>query len=199
MREKATKMNAILPWRNDYIFGRTTSFAPVGKLARSLSAGIALSIAPQYAVADVSTSHKNSELLVGAGISYPMLASVSAGVLASLERSETRPYQPHHAISALANVDLGIGGGMASAGLWVPTGRSGPGLVTAIIAKASIMRTWLVETGSERNQTYRGGVIECLDAAAGMGGKIGVGYFRSRESGSIPADSFLYLYLGVGY
>lgn len=186
MKKNGAQQTTRLPQRYSHSIGHVT-------------ASIVLSIASAHVAADVSTHHQNSELLVGAGVSYPMLASVSAGVLASLERTETRPYMPHHAVSALASVDAGIGGGMASAGMWFPFGRSGPGLVRAIAAKASIMRTWMVETGPERNQTYRGGVIECFDAAAGMGGKIGVGYFRNKGNDSTPRDSFIYFYLGVGY
>lgn len=138
----------------------------------------------------------------GVGLSYPLLAAVSGGVNVPILRGPEKRGVEFNELAIQANVDLGVGGGMVSGGLFVPI-RKSPGPndstgATAIIFKVAGLRTWMVDVGPDRDRTYKGGLIEVFDAAAGMGAKIGVGYFRSAGSTQLPSDDLVYFYIGLG-
>lgn len=123
------------------------------------------------------------------GFSYPLVASLSGGIHAP-SRFDAFGFQ--------GNVDLGIGGGMVSGGVYVPVGGHKPYTLTAFTVKVAVLRTWLVDLGPDMNRTYTGAVIEQFSAGGGMGAKIGLGYFRSNEPALSSTDGFLYFYVGLG-
>lgn len=133
------------------------------------------------------------------GLSYPLVASISRGVFLPLSRNAAgaKPYR-FDDTAIQASVDVGIGGGMVSGGFFVPVKNTGATL-SAVSAKGAILRPWLVDLGPERYRTYKGAIIEFLGAAAGMGGKYGVGYFRSDETGPSRLNGFVYVYAGLGF
>jgi hypothetical protein len=132
----------------------------------------------------------------GMGLSYPLLVSVSAGAIVPLaRRKENSPYGFPGVPALHANVDIGLGGGMASGGLAFPLkvayGSS------AISIKGAALRTWLADVGPDRNRTYLGGVTEIL-VESHPSGKIGLGYFRDRDSSRPTRDHFVFIYVGIG-
>ena len=68
---------------------------------------------------------------------------------------------------------------------------------SAISVKGAALRTWLVDVGAERDRRYLGGVTEIL-VESHPSGKIGLGYFRERESSRPTRDHFIYVYVGIG-
>jgi len=132
----------------------------------------------------------------GMGLSYPLLVSVSGGALVPLsQRKENSPYGFPGVTAIHANVDIGLGGGMVSGGLAFPLevayGNS------AISIKGAALRTWLVDVGVERDRTYLGGVTEIL-IESHPSAKLGLGYFRERDSSQSARDHFIFIYVGVG-
>lgn len=134
----------------------------------------------------------------GVGLSCPLIASVSGGVLTPILPDSDEPKSPFGSVAVLASVDVGIGGGMVSGGVFVQIDDNDPILMKAICVKAAGLRTWLLDVRPERDRTYIGAVVEFFSTAAGMGGKIGMGYFRTDTTVQSPNDGFVYLYVGLG-
>src|SRR6267142_227764 len=130
----------------------------------------------------------------GMGFSYPLVVSVSDGVIAPIsERKTDSPYGFPGVPAIHANLDLGVGGGMISGGLSFPlnVGYSSG----TISLKGAALRTWLVDVGQERNRTFTGGVMEFL-IPSHPDGKLGIGYFRESEPADSSHDHFIFLYFG---
>ena len=132
----------------------------------------------------------------GMGLSYPLLVSVSGGAIAPLMRKKQGAPYGFPGVPALhANLDIGLGGGMVSGGLAFPL-KVGYGN-SAISLKGAALRTWLVDVGAERDRTYFGGVTEIL-VESHPSGKIGLGYFRERDSSRPSREHFIFVYVGIG-
>jgi hypothetical protein len=148
----------------------------------------ALTIAPAFA------DEKKAELLSFApsgGLSYPFIASIGAGALLSLGKPDPDNVFPSRP-ALRADVEVGLGGGLIAAGLYVPAGAF------ALNVKAASLRTWLLAWNQESDQTYDGAIIE-LVALGHVPGKVGLGRFRERASGARERDKLTYLFVGVGF
>lgn len=131
------------------------------------------------------------------GLSYPLIASVSGGIIAPILGESEASKSPFGSVAVQASVDVGIGGGMISGGIFVQIDDKNPSSMKAICVKAALLRTWLLDI-EERDRTYRGAIVELFSAAAGMGGKIGMGYFQTGATTQSSNDGLVYLYVGLG-
>lgn len=86
---------------------------------------------------------------------------------------------------------------MVSGGAFIQIDDNYPISMKAISVKAALLRTWLLNI-EERDRTYKGAVVEFFGAAAGMGGKIGMGYFQTETTAQSSNDGLVYLYVGIG-
>lgn len=132
-------------------------------------------------------------------LSYPLLLSVSVGVLLPLSQS-SQYLSPPTVPSLRLDGQFGVGGGSAAVGLYVPIGTS-----YALNLKAVHMRTWLWTWPQKPDMTFRnfdGGVVEFMlhrtISKVGLGRytKFGLGYFRAPQS---PHATFVYVSVGVGF
>jgi hypothetical protein len=129
---------------------------------------------------------------VSTGFSYPMVLSVSAGLLLSYARPKhdfAAPIYP----ALRADVEAGLGGGSIAAGIFLPS-RHG-----AVSLKAVRMRTWLLTWNEETNRTFDGAVVEYALPTPHGGPKLGLGSFKDREPVGGTRESFTYVFLGVGW
>ncbi len=133
------------------------------------------------------------------GFSYPLIASISGGVIFPIINGNNSDTNLLKKTSSIANIDLGLGGGMVSAGLYFPINRDETKSfdVKAIIVKAAMQRTWLIDSGSKNNKTYTGGVVEYFGANQ-VSAKIGLGYFLENNSSQSSPEHLLYIYVGLG-
>jgi hypothetical protein len=137
-------------------------------------------------------SDKENPLLMWAasvGVSYPLIASVGGSVLLPLAKQNTKELFPS-VPSLRTDIDVGLGGGSVSAGVYIPAGGS-----FAINLKGSRMRTWLWTWNEQKNRTYDGAVAE-VAVLGHVPGKIGLGYFKDRDN---SRNRFTYVFLGVGF
>jgi len=154
----------------------------------------ALTFNPVYA-AEEDKVELDSLLLtptVSIGFSYPLVFSASVGALLPLGKqgkNDVFPTSP----SLRVEGELGLGGGSAAVGLYVPAGGS-----FAVNLKAARMRTWLWTWNEETNRTFDGGVAEFV-LLGHVPGKIGLGFFRDTEPLNKRRDSFTYVFFGVGW
>jgi hypothetical protein len=127
------------------------------------------------------------------GVSYPLVFSVSLGALLPLGKQDKDDFFP---TSPALRVDgeIGLGGGSAAAGLYVPVCD-----YFAVSIKAVRMRTWLLTWNEPSNRTFSGGVVEFAMPSMHGGPKVGIGSFREADSLDSGQDSFTYLYAGVGW
>jgi hypothetical protein len=126
------------------------------------------------------------------GFSYPLVFSASVGALLPLGKQDKNvvfPISPSLRIEG----ELGLGGGSAAVGLYIPAGGS-----FAVNLKAARMRTWLWTWNEETNRTFDGGVAEWV-LLGHVPGKIGLGFFRDTEPLNNRRDSFTYVFFGVGW
>lgn len=97
-----------------------------------------------------------------------------------------------------ADVDLGLGGGMVSAGISVPS-LAGTPIETEIIVKGGLLRTWLFDYGPGKDKTYKGAILEMAAPAYFFTpAKFGLGYFRRFEADNTNRH-FIYAYFGFGF
>ncbi len=127
---------------------------------------------------------------VGMGLSYPLVGSFSAGLLVPLAEPQRDSFALPGVPALRANLDLGLGGGMASAGISLPTAIGYGG--SAVTLKGALLRSWLLDVGIARERNYSGPLVEVQLPD----GKAGVGYLSDRDDRK--GDAFLYLYFGVG-
>ena len=126
------------------------------------------------------------------GFSYPLVFSASVGALLPLGKQDKNvvfPISPSLRIEG----ELGLGGGSAAVGLYIPAGGS-----FAVNLKAARMRTWLWTWNEETNRTFDGGVAEWV-LLGHVPGKIGLGFFRDTEPLNNRRDSSTYVFFGVGW
>lgn len=151
-------------------------------------------VIPGIAVASGEAEAQRSFVWIkSVGLSYPLVASLSGGVHAPIFGKFS-----FETVAVQANIDLGIGGGMASGGIYFPVGGDGRTTLSAFTVKAAVLRTWVLNIGGDRDRTYSGFVVERFQAAAGMGGKFGLGYFRSNSTMPSSNNDLVYLYVGLG-
>jgi hypothetical protein len=142
-----------------------------------------------------SKADTNGPLLnpaVSVGFSYPLVFSASLAALLPLGRQEKDnvfPTSPSLRIEG----EIGLGGGSAAGGLYIPAGGS-----FAVNIKAERMRTWLLTWNEEVNRTFDGGVAEFV-LLGHVPGKIGLGYFRDTDPLNTRRESFTYVFFGVGW
>jgi hypothetical protein len=150
---------------------------------------------PIFAADEARKPDSESPLLkpaVSAGFSYPLVFSVSLG--AALPLGNDRDY-PIPTVPALRiDGEVGLGGGTAAVGVYVPVHD-----LFALNLKAVRMRTWLWTWNEETNRTFNGGVVEFVIPSAHGGPKVGVGSFRDTEPLNNSRRSFTYVFLGVGW
>jgi hypothetical protein len=141
-----------------------------------------------------NTAPKGSLLspVIAGGLSYPLILSVSGGVMLALGRSDDGINYP--SVPALrAEAELGLGGASVSAGLFVPVGDF------AINVKGSRMHTWLGGASDKFDgRTYDGVVVE-LVVDGHMPGKIGIGYFKDRDQDDSHDYRFTSISVGIGW
>lgn len=128
-----------------------------------------------------------------AGLSYPLFASLSVGVLVpvTLKSDGLFPTVP----ALRADVELGFGGGSVAAGMFFRIDSD-----KAISIKAARLRTWLWSFDEEVDTTFDGMVGEFVRLSAHGGGpKLGIGTFRESTSINKPRDAFISLFLGIGW
>ncbi len=132
------------------------------------------------------------------GLSYPLVASISGSAAVPLSKgAEGSPYHVLGVPTLLANLDVGLGGGMVSGGLAVPLKLNVGYGTKAISFKGAAIRTWLIDVGVERNRTYTGGLTELFFETIPIF-KLGLGYFRATDPSHSPRDSFVFFYAGLG-
>lgn len=130
---------------------------------------------------------------VSFGLSYPLIASASAGAFLPLGRQD--PNNSFPSVPSLrVDAQLGLGGGSTDAGIYLPLAEGS----FAVNLKASRLRTWLIEWNQPRGRTYEGGVAE-LVILGHIPGKIGLGYYREREAAADGRNAFTYFFVGVGW
>lgn len=171
-----------------------------GQLVRALVLGGALASHVNPIIGAEADQDGKSETQImwtgGMGVSYPLIASLSAGAIVPLTEKEEGASYGFPGVPAIhANIDVGLGGGMVSGGLSFPL-EVGYG-TSAISFKPAALRTWLIDVGPERDRTYVGGLVELL-VRSHPSAKLGLGYFRDSQSSDSRRDDFLYLYVGVG-
>jgi len=132
----------------------------------------------------------------GAGLSYPLVASVSGGMVVPLgNRKPDSQFGKPGTPAFRANLDLGIGGGMVSTGVSFPVGS---GYSKAEVSlKVAALRTWLVDVGVKPDQQLTGGLVE-LTIPGHLNGKLGIGYFQNNNPVTAIDKNVVYVYLGVG-
>ena len=126
------------------------------------------------------------------GFSYPLVFSASVGALLPLGKQDKNvvfPISPSLRIEG----ELGLGGGSAAVGLYIPAGGS-----FVVNLKAARMRTWLWTWNEETNRTFDGGVAEWV-LLGHVPGKIGLGLFRDTEPLNNRRGSSTYVFFGVGW
>lgn len=129
---------------------------------------------------------------IAVGLSYPFGASVSGGLALPLNlKGELLPTAP----APRVDVEVGLYGGLVSAGLFVPLGYSGF-MHIGVNLKAARMQTW---GGPGGNQAFNGGIFE-LDVAGQEFPpiKIGVGAFTAVNSVG-GGGSLAYGFIGFGW
>ena len=129
---------------------------------------------------------------VSIGFSYPLVFSASVSALLPLGRQDKDnifPTSPSLRIEG----EVGLGGGSAAVGFYIPAGGS-----FAVNLKATRMRTWLWTWNEEINRTFEGGVAEFV-LLGHVPGKIGLGFFRDTKPLNNKRDSFTYVFFGVGW
>ncbi len=127
------------------------------------------------------------------GFSYPFGVSVSGGLMLPLDGN---PAILPNAPAPRVDVEVGIYGGLVSAGLFVPLGYAGFRHV-GVNLKAARMNTW---GGPEGTQTFNGGILE-LDMAVqeSLPIKIGVGAFKAVNPVGGGSSSLTYGFIGFGW
>ncbi len=132
----------------------------------------------------------------GMGISYPLLLQVSvAGTVPLMEKAENAPYGLPGVPAARVDLDLGLGGGILSAGVALPTTITKSRRV--INVKGALLRTWLWSGGAKVNRTYQGVIAEFV-IPSHPSGKIGLGYFRDPHLFTKRDHDLFYVFLGIG-
>jgi hypothetical protein len=162
-------------------------------MSRYLLVAITIAIFVRPVFADENPDFdKENPLLMWApsfGFSYPLIASVGGSALLPLAKQNTKELFPS-VLSLRTDIDIGLGGGSISGGVYIPAGGS-----FAINVKGSRMRTWLWSWNVEKNRTYDGGVAEFV-LLGHVPGKIGLGYFKDRDNNR---SRFTYVFFGVGF
>jgi len=132
----------------------------------------------------------------GVGLSYPLVATVSGGMVIPLGNRKPDSQFGMPGIPAFrANLDLGIGGGMVATGVSFPVGS---GYSRAEVSlKVAALRTWLVDVGVKPDQQFKGGLVE-LTIPGHLNGKLGIGYFQNDNLVTAIDKNVVYIYLGVG-
>lgn len=128
---------------------------------------------------------------ISVGFSYPLVFSASVAALLPLGRQNPDIFFPTSPSLRLES-EIGLGGGSAAAGLYLPAGSF------ALNLKAVRMRTWLWTWNEESNRTFDGGVAEFV-LLGHVPGKIGLGFFRDTEPHNNQHGSFTYVFVGVGW
>lgn len=169
------------------------------------------SILPRAANAAMNDGDLNYYAPSTLEVSYPLIASVSLGLAVPLVRdfSNVGPTEMNVLrdlnlqrlvdLAAYAKVDLGIGGVMGSAGIYVPYGGE-----AAVTLETAALRAWGLNLGSaghlgpESNLTYVGGIagVSTPCIPEGVLCRLGLGYFRSTEQAN---QNFIYTSIGLGF
>ena len=167
------------------------------RLSFILMLGVILTITMQPVRGEDSQGKKQAiDWTGGIGLSYPLVASLSGGMVVPLGNKKPNSQYGMPGIPAFrANADLGIGGGMVSTGVSFPVG-SGYSRA-AICLKIAALRTWLVDVGVKPDQQFYGGLLE-LTTPGHLNGKLGIGYFQNENLATSKDNNVVYLYFGVG-
>lgn len=102
------------------------------------------------------------------GFCYPLIFSVSVGALLPLVKQSKNNFFPPTSLALRVDGEIGLGGGSAGAGLYIPVGGS-----FAINFRAARMRTWLLAWNEETNRIFDGGIAEFV-LLGHVPGKIGL-------------------------
>lgn len=168
------------------------------EVAISVAVALALlSTAPPSIAAEENVKNNASMVMWtgGMGLSYPLLVSISAGAVVPLGmKKESQTYGFPGTFALHGNLDVGLHGGMVSAGLAFPISTDDKSMISI---KAAALRTWLFDIGPNRDQTYHGGLVELL-VESHPSGKIGLGYFSNNNSAQQAGGHFVYVYVGIG-
>lgn len=127
------------------------------------------------------------------GLSYPMVVSASVGAMLTLgtqDRENPFPTAPALRVDG----ELGLGGGSAAAGLYIPVGD-----IFEVSLKAERMRTWLLTWGEPTGRIFNGGVVEVALPSLHGGPKVGLGSFREASPVNGTRRSFTYVFVGLGW
>ncbi len=156
----------------------------------ALAAALALAVGPAWC-ADTPPTSRDWFVETGAvGFSYPLIVSVSGGLLLPLARRN--PNDVFLDVPALRlDVEAGVGGGDVAGGAFVPFG----GGSFAFNVKAARLRTWLAPWNQPKDHGYDGAIVE-LVVFGHIPGKIGVGRFRDRDGSGQRFTSFFF---GLGW
>jgi len=159
--------------------------------------GVILATTMEPVCADDSPGkHQAIDWTGGVGLSYPLVASLSGGMVIPLgNRKPNSPFGMPGIPALHANLDLGIGGGMVSTGVSFPVGSGSS--KAAVSLKVAALRTWLVDVGVKPDQQFTGGIVE-LTIPGHLNGKIGIGYFQNDNLVTAVNKNVVYVYLGVG-
>lgn len=149
-----------------------------------------------FAEDEPKTDADNGHLLFPAasiGLSYPLLVSTSVGVIVpvTMQRSKSA-FSEWPALRS--DLEIGLSGGSIAVGAFFPIGE-----YKAISIKTVRMRTWLWPFNEEVNRTYSGIVGEFALLSVHGGPKVGIGSFKESTARKGARDSFISVFLGVGW
>jgi len=135
-------------------------------------------------------------LTFSVGLSYPLIFSGSLGALVPLG-DPGKDNESGIPVALRVDGELGLGGGIASLGLFflAGSGYNSP----AVSLKAALLHTWPWQSMERSNRTYGGAVVELSIPAHILPTKLGLGAFRDTQPINNRREELYYFFAGFGW